>query len=376
MKHYIGKLLPLFALPALVSAANECKDEKGKCMKGKVSGDPHITTFSGAKYDCQGMGEFVLAKSLNETDPFQVNAFMVDPVDDNKQISVTRAVAFKVDPQIPTIRIKTQPGLDVESCTLEYEIANEDGTTETITGNDLRDEFPLRFDFTEKKNGKIKNHEIKIKSADTSKQMKFTYRDHDVNIDVRVKESKGLRFGCVININVCVNEESHPDLVGLLGTPNADTTDDWMTSDGTTIDMPTSETWLKLNGTEYCFDNHCVDDFSESMFDSQTWVNKCGDNNYDKGAAEEVLTNAINACTAEGFTNIDHDVLYDAAMSCKPDKEDCSGCPLKLFPDATEENDADDCRDDSSGSLGEPHCKSNPTTCFCSFPFTFTDIIS
>jgi len=296
---------------------------------------------------------------LNETDPFQVNAFMVDPADDNKQVSVTRAVAFKVDPQIPMIRIKTQDGLEVESCTLEYEIVNEDGTTETILGNDLRDEFPLRFDFTEKKNGKIKNREISIKSADTSKKMKFTYRDHDVNIDVKVKESKGLRYGCVLNINVCVNEESHPDLVGLLGTPNGDTTDDWMTSDGTPIDMPTSNTWLKLNGTDYCFDNHCVDDFADSMFDSQTWVNKCGDNNFDKGKAEEVLTTALNACAAANIIITDEDALYDAAMSCKPEQEDCSGCPLSLFPDAQEENDADNCDDpeENSGSLGDPHFK-------------------
>jgi len=245
---------------------------------------------------------------------------------------------------------------------LEYEVAPDNGDPYEIEGEKLRDEFPLGFNFTRKPNGKIKNHEIKITSKNPSKKMSFSYRDHDIKIEVTVKDSKSLRYGCVIGINVCVNEENHPDLVGLLGTPNSNPRDDWMEKDGTPIEMPTSKTWLKLNGTDYCFDNHCVDEMTDSMFDWGTFVNQCDQNNYDKGKAQRVLDTALKACADEKIPVHDYEALYDAAMACKPNKEDCSKCPTVSLPDAEDENDTDECDDAGptlppSGSNGDPHFK-------------------
>jgi len=151
--------------------------------------------------------------------------------------------------------------------------------------------------------------------------------------------------------------------VGLLGTPNSNTRDDWMERDGTPIEMPTSNTWLKLNGTDYCFDNHCVDQLADSMFDAGTYVNQCNDNNYDKGNAQKILDAAVKACDKEGITGHSYDAIYDAAMACKQNEEDCSGCPVGLLPDAEEENDTSNCREEAgptlppSGSNGDPHFK-------------------
>jgi hypothetical protein len=85
---------------------------------------------------------------------------------------------------------------------------------------------------------------------------------------VEVQSRRSSRVGCYSNFKVCVQPSiPHESLIGLLGTPNENTEDDWMDTDGNTLSVPTSlNDRIGDAALEYSSTNWCIDDVAEAVF--------------------------------------------------------------------------------------------------------------
>ena len=79
---------------------------------GSLWGDPHIVTFDGLKYDCQGTGEYILSKSMDSN--FQLQG-RFEKFENDTQGTVTTAAALVTgESGEPKIEVR------FNGCKLEY----------------------------------------------------------------------------------------------------------------------------------------------------------------------------------------------------------------------------------------------------------------
>jgi hypothetical protein len=76
-------------------------------------------------------------------------------------------------------------------------------------------------------------------------------------------------FGCFLRVQVVlpVDYLVNETLVGLLGTPNGDDSDDWVDRNGNVVEQPVNETDFVFKAAyEYCRTNWCIENESDSLF--------------------------------------------------------------------------------------------------------------
>jgi len=324
--------------------SNLCVEEQDKCLKATVSGDPHITTFSGLKYDCMGQGEFILSKSQSESDPLEIRGLFVDPnfagevnpwENNGSPQTVTRGVAFIVDDDVPMIRITTDPEIDVETCSLYFYV---EGVGE------------VSFDAMLQDSTLIDRTQVKV-SSDDKQFMTFMFHDYDALISVSVEKSKSGKWGCVMKLSACLKPLHHGDVLGLFGTNNPYRDDDWTTRDGTQLQVPMRPKEGAGQGlsSQYCLDNWCYEGpegnpaqgsfFSDADFN---YYSRCDQSpyssRYNETAMEEMLEAMRESCAEEEIFHITSEVLYDAAVQYHITNPDDTDCPVELIEEAERVN--------------------------------------
>ena len=216
------------------------------------SGDPHMRTFDGLKYDCQGEGEFHVLKSL-ESD-FSVQARFVK-FRDTKRPTVTKSVVINTGDGEGIIQFNV-PNTGDNGC-MPYMYV--DGMPFNITKNVLTGVQAKEI----KKDGK----------NGRSGMVGFVVYFHESKVQLTLQATKSSNNGCVLAAKLCLpftSEKSKEKFVGLLGTPNGNKNDDWTQhtkNGGGFLPVPTNSKDLRFKPAyDFCVNNWCIQNKEESMF--------------------------------------------------------------------------------------------------------------
>ncbi|CAJ1951752.1 unnamed protein product [Cylindrotheca closterium] len=315
-----------------------CFDQRTQCRKATVSGDPHIRTFSGTAYDCMGQGEFILTKSISETDPLEIRGLFVDPQftgqanpweNDKSPQTVTRGVSFIVDEDVPRVKIMTDDiNVADQACGLHFYVDDAE-----VSRDQMLD-------------GSLFGNDVKV-TSEGQYDMRFKFHDYEADLTVLVS-SVSRKWGCVISFSSCLKEEYHGDVIGLFGTNNAYKDDDWTTPGGEQLVIPTNPKKRGSRGaaTDFCLGHYCFQgDVADSFFGADyTYYSRCDispyEGSYDEDAFEQMLATITAACDeAELDINIPSNGLYDAALDLHLRDADYNECPVDVIEEVIRNNE-------------------------------------
>ena len=199
-----------------------------------------VKTFDGLKYDCQGHGEHILAKSLITGREIQAR---YEHMGANKPISVAKGVAIQDEGDTPLVQIS---------------IATNDDTI----GNDMGDGCKLLF-FVDRQQMDLEEpyDDGKVKVNMNGKKIDILYHESELFVQVSY-------FRCRMNINAKVPRSDL--VVGVLGTNNGNIDDEWMLLDKTVLEIPSTGGKLRKPGYDFC-NKFCNRDPLKSLF---TYIEK------------------------------------------------------------------------------------------------------
>lgn len=210
-----------------------------RMLRACLSGDPHITTFDGFQWDCQGHGEFVMAKSLITQREIQGR---FKQFGNRGGVSIARGFVIQDEGDTPKVQItspETRSGFAQEfgssRCRLQLFVDNKQ--------EDL-------FNF--------ENDKVRVERLSNGSTIRVSYKDSGLRVELRV----GGGTNCMMNICLSM-PESNDQLVGLLGSPDREISNDWMDKSGTVV---AGRTRRGKAAYDYCVQNWCIRDEKESLF--------------------------------------------------------------------------------------------------------------
>jgi hypothetical protein len=233
-----------------------------KCIgySASWSGDPHMRTFDGLKYDCQGEGEFSVLKSL-ESD-FEIQGRFVK-FREKARPTVTSSLAIRTGDGEPVIQVNV-PTTAKEGCTPYVYV---DGVQRDIIADGVGDPS------------------VQVQKVQTKKNQGFIIYYHKSKLQLTALSKTSSRNGCVMSAKICLPfdyERSEEKFGGLLGTPNNDRADDWVSKYGDILEIPKSRKDLRFGPAyDYCVENWCIREEGKSLFtyedgESFEGFNHCG----------------------------------------------------------------------------------------------------
>ena len=259
---------------------------------GCIKGDPHITTFDGQKYDCQGVGEFIAVESQTTRRQVQTR---FRPFKSKSDISVLRGFTVQDEGDTPKVQITS---LEDPAQTDQIATTITDTCKIQLFVNDVQKDLDVGYEDT------------KVKIYKTNKRIIIEYLDSGMIAETSV--SSACTFGSCFKI-----PKGDPTLIGLLGSPDEDTANDWMKPDGKIADeditMASDDNYAQL----YCTKNWCINNRDDSMFkyNEPGWSHENFDmcnlpsgTSFDEVKDNEVTPEILKLCRNNG------DCVLDAIM--------------------------------------------------------------
>lgn len=230
-------------------------------------GDPNMMTFDGVKYDCQGEGEFTLMRTTevdtNGRPRFEVQGRFASL--DRRRITVTRGIAIR-DEGTPTIQLSVPSRYD-RQCPIDLFVGKHKREISGGTGID----------------------DVIVRELGSTTVVYYP----NTGLQFVVKLSKSTKYGCFLSVKACLPDDYRPTekIFGLLGSPDDDSTNEFMKADGSLYAIGASSHQENYN---YCTQEWCIRDARKSLFayergESFQKFNKCG---------EEYSNDGVEACVS------------------------------------------------------------------------------
>lgn len=244
----------------LVSYIEYCKAETCTEYSASWSGDPHLTSFDGLKWDCQGHGHFQMFRGKRpQKKDFQVQAIF-DSGKSNR-VTVTRAIA--IDPGDGPIVQVSVPDTTTNGCDYTFYVDRKltDLTGGTGSQNILLDVY----------NPKVSPSKKRRRKVQMGKNLVFTHAETGSQVSVNVKHSTS--NGCVIAASICLGQvwrtqSNDVQFVGLLGgKKNNDMSDDWIDQLGNKIPFDMEIDRRGNAAYKFCTSNWCIPKKEDVLFE-------------------------------------------------------------------------------------------------------------
>jgi hypothetical protein len=202
---------------------------------GGAHGDPHMFTYDGLQYSCQGAGDFILSKSLD-------SGMVVQSRFKKHSLFVTLATSVAASSGVPG------------GAVVEITISDNEDQGILI----LVDGLPALMEASEF--GKVfEDSRVKVEVSEQSYNIHFKDNNLRVFNDLLLPSSFP-HWKTIVRIPLSMRGER---LVGLLGSNNDNPSDDWMDTNGTPLSQMEPYGSVAYN---YCVNNWCIRDESESIF--------------------------------------------------------------------------------------------------------------
>lgn len=209
---------------------NPCCGDRN-CDEAGAIGDPHLFTFDGLRYSCQGNGDFVLFRASS---------------------GLECHVRFKSKSDLVTLASGVALSAGDGAPTIELTIDADDSLVLLVNGAEVEHLFGYDDEYYRVLTSSIDNS-IFVKAAGVT-----------VHADVRLPSSfPHFNVRAVLPPSFKVGN----DICGLLGSPDGNASNDWSGSDCEPIPVPTSGSELhNQGGYDYCLASWCIREEESSLF--------------------------------------------------------------------------------------------------------------
>lgn len=222
----------------------------GRVCKAAAWGDPHIVTWDGLRFDAQPQGEVILARGFDDDLGLEIQGRLEKAGDGFRgNPAVTTGIAVKVDDATAVVHVAVPTDLTGTSAT-NIDVNGYSCPVELVVNGDIKSSLSFNG------GGATVTH--------SGQRITITFSS-TLSIVMRMSH-----FGrCYFSVDFFLYDcDSRADsVIGLLGSPNRDSSDDWMTKENVVLNQPSGVGQFFFEPAFlYSKQNWMIDSETDSLF--------------------------------------------------------------------------------------------------------------